>query len=50
MSSGLGVFCGRGNIEHSKMVWERNGSVVECLTQYRGDVGSSLTDITALCS
>ena len=28
---------------------ERGGSVVECLTQDRGVVGSSLTSCTALC-
>ena len=28
---------------------ERSGSVVECLTQDRGTVGSRLTDVTALC-
>ena len=29
---------------------ERNGSVVECLTQDRGAAGSSLTSVTALWS
>ena len=29
--------------------WERSGSVVECLTQDRRAVGSSLTGVTALC-
>ena len=29
--------------------WERNGSVVECLTQDRKAAGSSLTGITVLC-
>ena len=29
---------------------ERSGSVVECLTQDRGAVGSSLTSVTALRS
>ena len=29
--------------------WERSDSVVECLTRDRRAVGSSLTDITALC-
>ena len=28
---------------------ERSGSVVECSTQDRGVVGSSLTSVTALC-
>ena len=28
---------------------ERSGSVVECLTQDRRAVGSSLTGVTALC-
>ena len=30
--------------------WERSGSVVECLTQDRRAVGSSLTGVTALWS
>ena len=30
-------------------LWERSGSVVECLTQDRRAVGSSLTGVTALC-
>ena len=30
-------------------IWEHSGSVVECSTQDRGAVGSSLTDITMLC-
>ena len=29
---------------------ERSGSVVECLTRYRGAAGSSLTGLTALLS
>ena len=32
------------------IVRERSGSVVECLTRYRGAAGSSLTDVTALWS
>ena len=28
---------------------DRSGSVVECLTQDRGDIGSSLTGATAFC-
>ena len=31
-------------------VWERSGSVGECLTRDRGAAGSSLTGITALWS
>ena len=31
------------------VVWERSGSVVESLTQYRGAAGSSLAIDTALC-
>ena len=30
-------------------MWERSGSVVECLTRDRRAAGSSLTGITALC-
>ena len=30
-------------------VWERSGSVVECLTRDRRAAGSSLIGITALC-
>ena len=29
----------------SGSIWERSGSVVECLTQDRRPVGSSLTDV-----
>ena len=32
------------------IVWERSGSVVECLTRDRGAAGSSLTGVTALWS
>ena len=31
-----------------ELLWERSGSVVECLTQDRGAAGSSLTGVTAL--
>ena len=31
-------------------VWERSGSVVECLTRNGGALGSSLTSVTALWS
>ena len=31
-------------------MWERSGSVVECLTRDRGAAGSSLTGVTALWS
>ena len=31
-------------------LWERSGSVVECLTRDRGAAGSSLTGVTVLCS
>ena len=31
-------------------LWERSGSVVECLTRDRGAAGSSLTGITGLWS
>ena len=30
-------------------IWERSGSVVECLTRDRGAAGSSLTGVTVLC-
>ena len=30
-------------------LWERSGSVVECLTRDRRAAGSSLTGVTALC-
>ena len=33
----------------TNIVWERSGSVVECLTGDRGGVGLSLNDVTALC-
>ena len=33
-----------------KNVWERSGSVVECLTRDRRAAGSSLTGVTALWS
>ena len=31
------------------LIWERSGSVVECLTQDREAAGSSLTSVTVLC-
>ena len=31
-------------------IWERSGSVVECLTRDRGAAGPSLTGVAALCS
>ena len=31
------------------VIWERSGSVAECLTRDRGAAGSSLTGVTALC-
>ena len=31
---------------HKHQLWERSGSIVDCLTQDRGAVGSSLTGIT----
>ena len=31
------------------LIWERSGSVVECLTRDRGAAGSSLTCVTVLC-
>ena len=34
---------------YTSFPWERNGSVVECLTRDRGAAGSSLTGLTALC-
>ena len=34
----------------SILIRESSGSVVECLTQDRGAIGSSLTGVTALCS
>ena len=36
-------------ILYVQSVWERSGSVVECLTRDRGAAGSSLTGVTALC-
>ena len=30
-------------------IWERSGSVLECLTRDRGAVGLSLTGVTVLC-
>ena len=30
-------------------LWERSGSVVECLTRDHGAAGSSFTGVTALC-
>ena len=30
-------------------LWERSGSVVECLTRDRRAAGSSLTGVTVLC-
>ena len=30
-------------------LWERSGSVVECMTQDRGAACSSLTGVTVLC-
>ena len=33
----------------TRWIWERSGSVVECLTGDRGTAGSSLTGVTALC-
>ena len=33
----------------STQEWERNGSVVECLTRDRRAAGTSLTGVTALC-
>ena len=40
------------NMNRSRIliVWERNGSVVECLTLDREAAGSSLTDATVLWS
>ena len=29
-------------------IWERSGSVVECLTRFRGAAGASLTGVIAL--
>ena len=34
--------------QYNRIVWERSGSVVECLTRDRGAAGSSLTGVTAL--
>ena len=34
----------------TKEIWERSGSVVECLTRDRRVAGSSLTGVTALWS
>ena len=33
----------------NNMSWECSGSVVECLSRYRGVAGSSLTAVTRLC-
>ena len=38
-----------GSIRIIIMLWERSGSVVECLTHDRGGTGSSLTGVTGLC-
>ena len=38
----------QGLITSSTKVWERSGSVVECLTRDRGAAGSSLTRVTGL--
>ena len=34
----------------AEVVWERSGSVVECLTRDREPTGSSLTSVTGLWS
>ena len=36
-------------INYILYIWERSGSVVECLTRDRGAAGSSLNGVTALC-
>ena len=38
------------NVIFTDLLWERSGSVVECLTRDRRDAGSSLTGVTALWS
>ena len=38
------------NIAQTLNIWERSGSVVDCLTRDRGAAGSSLTGVTALWS
>ena len=38
------------SLYHIQPTWECSGSVVECLTQDRETVGSSLTGVTALWS
>ena len=37
-------------ISFLQQVWERSGSVVECLTGDRGAAGSNLTSVTVLWS
>ena len=51
----LYIFCGisSGSTLFTKVsvsIWERSGSVVECLTRDREAAGSSLTGVTALWS
>ena len=36
-------------LSSSSLLWERSGSVIECLTRDQGAAGSSLTGVTALC-
>ena len=42
-------FIRHDHIHLDRIVNERSGSVVECLTRDRGAAGSSLTGVTALC-
>ena len=43
-----GDLCKQLGIDSSTDLWERSGSVVECLTRDRRVAGSSLTGVTAL--
>ena len=44
------IFYSLPNNEWGEGVWERSGSMVECLTRDREAAGSSLTGVTALWS
>ena len=46
---GLAVSSVHSLVPYTNNNWERSGSVVECLTQDRRAVGSSLTGVSALC-
>ena len=44
-----GSYIRRPSRSEDDLLWERSGSLVECLTRDRGASGSSLTGVTALC-